>query len=321
TEELASKYRVHCAPLWRWAKAEGKISEAQVASPKKRSFKMVYGYKKECTPNDKNYEIGVKSQCLLLVTVRLEPEYRSGRSVDAAVASIRRFCLRNRLLGPDKYETVFNIDQTSIYIDLGPKRTIEFVGAKNVDAIQGMSENSFRASLLLCASATNKNVWPRSGPVHQELMGNRNYRKGAILTVQKKAYCDGERMLGWINEVWKPSVTAPRLLLLDSPKTHRMSSVRNTLENESCTSVECIPPEITGLAQPMDGSVMNELKNLCRNYFVSYHAVSDFAEDAPARCKLETEIVARAWREVRIKVIVRGFIKADIAICRWKVCR
>ncbi|KAF1781831.1 hypothetical protein GQ600_19423 [Phytophthora cactorum] len=41
----------------------------------------------------------------------------------------------------------------------------------------------------------------RDGPVHQELMDNRNYPEGAILTAQKKAYCDEERMLEWINEV------------------------------------------------------------------------------------------------------------------------
>ncbi|KAG2888456.1 hypothetical protein PC115_g20047 [Phytophthora cactorum] len=89
-----------------------------------------------------------------------------------------------------KYESVFSMEQTSIYIDMGPKRTIEFVGAKNVDTIQGMSENSFRASVFLYASATGQKVLPfvvfagtRGGPVHQELMDNRNYREGAILTV------------------------------------------------------------------------------------------------------------------------------------------
>ncbi|OWY97174.1 hypothetical protein PHMEG_00032361 [Phytophthora megakarya] len=104
--------------------------------------------------------------------------------------------------GATKYDFVFNMDQKSIYIDMGPKRTIEFVGAKNVDALQGMSESSFCASVFLCASATGEKLIPfvvfagtRDGQVHQELIANRNYREGAILTVQKKAYCDEVRML------------------------------------------------------------------------------------------------------------------------------
>ncbi|KAG3248590.1 hypothetical protein PI124_g6751 [Phytophthora idaei] len=51
-----------------------------------------------------------------------------------------------------------------------------------------------------------------------------------------------------------------------------------------------------------------------RNYYVNYHAVNDFAEDAPARRVLITEIVVRAWRAVRTKVIVRDFIKAGIVL-------
>ncbi|KAG6950338.1 hypothetical protein JG688_00014201 [Phytophthora aleatoria] len=93
-----------------------------------------------------------------------------------------------------------------------------------------------------------------------------------------------------------------------------MNSVRDALEKECCTSVEFIPPGMAGLAQPMDVYVMKEFKNLCRNYYVNYHAVNDFAEDAPARRVLITEIVVRAWRAVRTKVIVRGFIKAGIVL-------
>ncbi|KAG3246886.1 hypothetical protein PI124_g8415 [Phytophthora idaei] len=94
--------------------------------------------------------------------------------------------------------------------------------------------------------------------------------------------------------VWKPSVTAPRLPLLDSLKTHRMNSVGDALEKECCTSVEFIPPRITGLAQVMDVSVMKEFKNLCRNYYVNYRAANDFAQDSPAQRALITEIVVTA---------------------------
>ncbi|KAG2850680.1 hypothetical protein PC113_g16570 [Phytophthora cactorum] len=216
----------------------------------------------------------VTSQWLLLMLFALS----TGRSLDAAVVSIRRFRLRNRLSvrvithrgtkkrselqevadkfsrtitynlemvgliagiqGADRYESVFNMDQTSIYIDMGPKRTTEL-------------------------NLSEPKMWMLFKECHKTRL---------------KAYCDEERMIEWIKEVWKPSVTAPRLLLLDSLKSHRINSVRDVLEKECCTSVEFIPPGITGLALPMDVSVMKEFKNLCKNYCVNYHAVNDFAQ-------------------------------------------
>ncbi|KAG3149006.1 hypothetical protein PC128_g19234 [Phytophthora cactorum] len=206
----------------------------------------------------KNKSMCVTSQWLLLMLFALS----TGRSLDAAVVSIRRFRLRNRLSvrvithrGTKKrselQEVADKFSRTITY-------NLEMVGliaAKNVDAIQGMSQNSFGASVVLCASATGQKLLP------------------FVVFAWKR-----ERMIEWIKEVWKPSVTAPRLLLLDSLKSHRINSVRDVLEKECCTSVEFIPPGITGLALPMDVSVMKEFKNLCKNYCVNYHAVNDFAQ-------------------------------------------
>ncbi|KAG6948894.1 hypothetical protein JG688_00014882 [Phytophthora aleatoria] len=111
----------------------------------------------------KNKSMLVTSQCLLLMATPFEPEYLTGRSLDTAVEVANKYSrtitynleMVGRfagIQGAGKYESVFNMDQTSIYIDMGPTRTIEFVGAKNVD-------------------------------------------------VQKKACCDEERMLEWINDV------------------------------------------------------------------------------------------------------------------------
>ncbi|KAG6956947.1 hypothetical protein JG688_00011194 [Phytophthora aleatoria] len=177
TEGLAAKYDVHRATLWRWAKAEARINEGQgtkrkkkVMSTVKRGVKLRFPLLEArllewFTDLRKNKAMCVTSQCLLLMAVRFELEYLTGRSLDAAV-EVADKCSRTitynlEMVGlfagvqvAGKYESVFSMEQTSIYIDMGPKRTIEFVGAKNVDTIQGMSENSFRASVFLCASAT-----------------------------------------------------------------------------------------------------------------------------------------------------------------------
>ncbi|KAG6941480.1 hypothetical protein JG688_00018646 [Phytophthora aleatoria] len=133
---------------------------------------------------------------------RFKPRLFSERTERAAVEYLRRFRLRNRLSircithcgtkhrsdsenvasafgasmrwstenssivssfpGHSKYEHVYNMDQTSIYIDMNPNTTIAFTGDKNVDTVQTMSENAFRVLVFLCASATGKNKCSRS---------------------------------------------------------------------------------------------------------------------------------------------------------------
>ncbi|KAG3163983.1 hypothetical protein PI124_g6402 [Phytophthora idaei] len=119
---------------------------------------------------------------LLMMSIKLEPRFLDSRTEAATVEYLRRFRLRNRLsirrithkerrkrsevqvvadefghsmrykletgsvlAGYDKYEHLYNMDQTSIYVDMNPKTTITFRGDRDVNVVQGMSENSFRA--------------------------------------------------------------------------------------------------------------------------------------------------------------------------------
>ncbi|KAG3232641.1 hypothetical protein PI124_g22276 [Phytophthora idaei] len=54
------------------------------------------------------------------------------------------------ILGDTKFASVHKMDQTAVYIDMNPNTTIDFVGVKHVDVVQGMTGNAFRASVFLC---------------------------------------------------------------------------------------------------------------------------------------------------------------------------
>ncbi|KAG6592767.1 Cytochrome P450 [Phytophthora cinnamomi] len=111
--------------------------------------------------------------------------------------------------GDDKYNYVYNMDQTSIYIDMNPSTTISFRGERHVDVVQSMSANSFRASVFLCASATGRKLPPlvvfKGEPgyhVQAELERHSAHRSDkVVLTVQANAYCDQHVMEEWIQEV------------------------------------------------------------------------------------------------------------------------
>ncbi|KAF4140136.1 DDE superfamily endonuclease [Phytophthora infestans] len=234
------------------------------------------------------------------MATRFEPDFFSGRSEMAAIMYLISQAIPlessvvSHIVGSDKFASVFNMDQTAVYIDMNSTTTIDFVGAKRVDVVQGMTENAFRASVSLCASATGDKLPPMiifagvvGATVEEEVQQNPLHRHQAILTV------------------WKFTVSDTRFLLLDSLKTHKMDSVRLKLEGECITEVEFIPPEITGVAQPTDVSVMR--------LYVSHHIDNGFSPDPSARRDLITRIVVQAWNEVPAKTIQRGFIRAGIA--------
>ncbi|OWZ21023.1 Cytochrome P450 [Phytophthora megakarya] len=163
---------------------------------------------------------------------------------------------------------------------MNPKTTITFRGERDVGVIQGISENFFRARVFLCASANGAKLpafivfaGAEGGPVHYELLKNELHKNSKV--------------------VWLASVTYCHLLLLDSLKVHKIASVRAEFE-KAMTSVEFVPVGVTGLAQPMDVSVMRDFKRNCRELYVRHHMTHDFSANATARCSLITAIVGEA---------------------------
>ncbi|KAG2855291.1 hypothetical protein PC113_g12568 [Phytophthora cactorum] len=151
----------------------------------------------------KNRYLRVSTNCLLLMHSKFAPVLFSSRTRAASLMFIRRFLKQNRLTVwritykgrkkrsdmkavANKYSSVYNMDQTAIYVDMNGRTTVDFVGASTVDVVQ--------------CSAVN------GGPVSQEVFNPSFGAETVEHTVQKKANCDVSFMLDWIERVWKPSV-------------------------------------------------------------------------------------------------------------------
>lgn len=185
-----------------------------------------------------------------------------------------------------------------------------------------MSPNSFRASIFLCASAVGVKLRPLivfagvpDESVHAELCSDPGYDwDSAHFTVQRNAYCDGRVMEEWIQDVWRPEVAGPSVLLLDSLKVHKMDHVKVALERDCHTSLEFVPPGVTGLCQPMDVAVMKPFKTRCRQLYLNYNQEQGFCANPREKRKRIAAIVATAWGEISAEVVVAGFEKAKL-IC------
>ncbi|KAK1940764.1 hypothetical protein P3T76_007470 [Phytophthora citrophthora] len=315
---LAQDRKCHRSTLYRWKKRRDEIaaaaSNSTVLLPGRRGPKTI--------EMGRGHAAKQSSRSLNAFLV--------GRSEAASIEYLRRFRLRNRLSvrhvthkgrrkrsdvqivadefghamiykleasfsleGHEKYQHLFNMDQTSIYVDMNPKTTITFQGDHDVDvsglsisiydfiiSAFGMSENSFRASVFLCASATGYKLPPlivfagaKGCKVEAELRKNTLHKEDKlVLAVQKNAYCDERIMIEWIKE---------------------MSTVRAHLE-DAMTDVEYVPPGATMLTQPMDVAVMAGFKRECRELYAKHHCVHYHS----------------AWNWITPETIRRGFVMA-----------
>ncbi|KAG3139666.1 hypothetical protein PI126_g16366 [Phytophthora idaei] len=112
----------------------------------------------------KNRYLWVSTNCLLLMHSKFAPVLFASRSRGASLMFIRRFLKRNRLtavanvsilrtveedgilsfLNETEYSSVYNMNQTAMYVDMNGRTTIDFVGASTVDVVQGSAVNGFR---------------------------------------------------------------------------------------------------------------------------------------------------------------------------------
>ncbi|ETK97163.1 hypothetical protein L915_00257 [Phytophthora nicotianae] len=63
----------------------------------------------------------------------------------------------SHIVGSAMFASVFNMDQSAVYIDMNPNTTIDFVGAKHIDVVQGKTFLSFA---FLCSSAIGEKLQP-----------------------------------------------------------------------------------------------------------------------------------------------------------------
>ncbi|POM64416.1 Hypothetical protein PHPALM_20054 [Phytophthora palmivora] len=219
----------------------------------------------------------------------------------------------------EKYSSLFNMDQTGVCIDSPGRLTVDYVGAENIDVVQGTAINGSRYTVFLCASATGEKLPPfivftgvPGGPVSKEVEAATFGDPSCAHTVQRKAWTDHDTMQKWINEVWVPHLYGCKLLLLDSLKVHKMASVRNELQNHCHTQVEYFPPGITGLSQPMDVSVMHSFKAAIERLYIEYPVDHPFPKTASDRRAMLSLMVAKAWAEITPATIITGFRKAHL---------
>ena len=125
------------------------------------------------------------------------------------------------------------MDQTPIFFSMVPNTTLNRVGDRSVN-VDSSSGSTMHVTVALTVTAAGGLLPPmfvfKAKPGSRAQRELRNFREGAVYTVQHNAWMDESVMLQWVDRVLKPwSETVPEnivpYLLLDSYKVHLMTTV------------------------------------------------------------------------------------------------
>jgi hypothetical protein len=171
--------------------------------------------------------------------------------------------------------TLFNMDQTAIYANVGVDKTVDLVGVTTVPVTSGGSE-SYRCTLAITVCADGRVFIPHfvfkgvdGGNVSTEVNAFANDNE-AVFSVQENAWFNERVMLEYVEKVWKYIVTEPSVLILDSLKVHKSEAVMNAFADLG-TIVVHVPGGATGVAQPLDVGVMSPFKTAIKQRYTALY--------------------------------------------------
>ena len=172
------------------------------------------------------------------------------------------------------YDLLGNMDETPVFFDIVPGKTIEVKGKKTVRVRTTGTEKRHLTVVLSC-TASGDMLPPMiifKGKTKGSIQGLKA-PPGFIIAHQEKAWMDGELMLKWLDGVWNKSCKynqpgAESLLVMDSFSAHLTDAVAENAENKVHTAI--IPGGCTSVLQLLDVCLNKPFKAILRRLWQHY---------------------------------------------------
>jgi len=185
------------------------------------------------------------------------------------------FVFLNKLLLKNKFQLVsciFNVDQSGIYYENLPNKTIDFTGSKEIPVSSQKGEKK-RPTLFSTINAVGdlfKQLIVFKGTpnarVHAEVRGYDD--TNTIHTCQINSWTDTDVLAEWHEKVWTPiaqSIEGPKLLIMDLYPLHRDAF---PMLSQYETTVLYIPAGLTFNLQPLDSGFFKVLKDELKKLWI-----------------------------------------------------
>ena len=188
--------------------------------------------------------------------------------VSAFLSYIRFVQVKHRI----NLHRIINVDETAVFFDLAPSRTIDIEGRKHI-WIKSDKSGKLRITVVLAVAADGTKLPPVAiiNPKKFSKYAEIHIPHGIVVWEQAKAWMTTELFQKYIKEIIVPYLggalscsMTPSLFCFDSFRGHTANAVTQTLELNHITRA-VIPGGCTSVAQPLDVGVNAPFKAALRH--------------------------------------------------------
>lgn len=218
-------------------------------------------------------------------------------------------------------ESIFNMDQTGIFYENPPTRTIDFVGQREIPVLTqgGEKKRLTLFSTISAAGSLKKQLIVMKGKpnarIHVEI---RHYNDvHTIHTCQENAWCSKDVLEEWHSKVWAPiaqAIQGPKLLLVDAYPLH-VDALALLSKHE--TTVLLIPSGLTFNLQPLDNGFFKLLKDELRKLWIRDWSTDVLTEQD--RRRIISSQVKEVWPIMEKKDLRIFWEKASLTYPYWEM--
>ena len=125
------------------------------------------------------------------------------KDLEAKISEFRRQVRYIRENGDFPFELIANMDETPVYFDMVPSKTVDVKGKKTIKMRTTKSEKCRLTAALSCTS-TGVMLPPMlifKGTTPRSVRGVKG-SAGTVVRYQKKGWMDEKVMLKWISDIW-----------------------------------------------------------------------------------------------------------------------
>ena len=153
---------------------------------------------------------------------------------------------------------IINMDETPMYFDIVPGRTVDTKGTKTVKVRTTGAEK--RHITVVLAVSNNGNVLPPMIIFNGKRELKLDVPRGYVVCIQEKGWLDEPIMLRWVNEIFRPyTKQKPSIIVLDSFRDMVKRAFRRVN-----AAMAVIPGGCTSKLQPLDVVINKPFKDILR---------------------------------------------------------
>ena len=214
-------------------------------------------------------------------------------------------------------DMIINMDETPMYFDMVPEKTISKKGKKEVRVRSSGAEKRKLTVTLTCTG---------DGEMLPALAIFKGKRKlkfkspdDVHVTVQAKGWMDADVMLRWFKAVILPYVKAKKkrgLLLIDSFSAHETDEFLE-LARANNVDVSIIPGGCTTKIQPLDVCLNKPFKSILRQHWVKYIDAMVAATPNPTKLTTTSKVTICDWIKAGLDFLKqnKSTVKKAFLVC------